>query len=180
MNEYEYIAKTVYEQLEQSSPVVLISLLNLKGSTPRHEGSKMAVGSDGTAYGTIGGSLLEAMAVKKAREVIETGHSIIVTFDMTGENVANPDMICGGETEILLEYMEPTPENRRFAGLWYGNISRSSNCYLCTCLQRNGDNVTIPGRAIVSGNTIDGTLPESISLGNIKEELHDNPYGLGR
>ena len=42
-----------------SSPVVLVSILSLQGSTPRHNGAKMLVGADGKGYGTIGGSLYE-------------------------------------------------------------------------------------------------------------------------
>ncbi len=170
MNEHEFIARTVNEHPEKNLPVVLISLLDLKGSTPRHEGSKMAVGDGGKAFGTIGGSLLEAEAVNKARKVLKNGCSEIFTFDLTGVNVENPDMICGGNAEILLEYMAPTEENRLFVKQWYENISNGQNCYLCTCLQR-GDTVSITGRALISGNDVTGTLPEGIQPGNLKEEF---------
>jgi xanthine dehydrogenase accessory factor len=108
MNEHELIARTVCEYFERCSPIVLISMLTLKGSTPRHEGSKMAVSVDGRVFGTIGGSLLEATAIEKAKEVINTGQSKIFRFNLTGDNTNNPDMILRRIAEVLLEFLEPT------------------------------------------------------------------------
>ena len=67
MNENEYLARMINEQLEAGSPLVLISIISLQGSTPRHSGTKMVVGADGKAYGTIGGSLIEAAAIREAQ-----------------------------------------------------------------------------------------------------------------
>ena len=70
MNENEYLAKTINEQLNKGSPVVLISIMNLQGSTPRHEGTQMAVGADNKTYGTIGGSLIEAAAIQESNKLL--------------------------------------------------------------------------------------------------------------
>ncbi len=180
MNETEYIAKTVHEHLDRCLPVVLISLLNLKGSTPRHEGSKMIVGSDGKPYGTIGGSLLEATSIEKAREVLEARQSRLVTFELTGEDTSDPGMICGGKTEVLLDYLAPTPENRLFARQWYENISSGTDGYLCTCLKRNSSSVTINGRVIVADNQVTGTLPDGVELSHLKEEFRSVSSGAVR
>ena len=64
MNENELLVNKIHEQLGNGFPVVLVSILSLQGSTPRHNGAKMLVGADGKGYGTIGGSLIEAAALK--------------------------------------------------------------------------------------------------------------------
>jgi len=173
MNEQEFIARTVREQLERSSPIVLISLWNLKGSTPRHEGSKMVVTGEGKAFGTIGGSLLEAMAVEKAREALNSKQSEIFTFELSGEDTDNPGMICGGKTEILLDYLAPTGENLAFARAWHERISNGKDCFLLTCLHRNSKKVTVTSRAVVFGKSVTGDLPPGLELSRIIEECRN-------
>ena len=106
MNEAEYLAQTVYRQLEGDRPIVLISLLGLKGSTPRHEGSKMAVAADGTAYGTIGGSLIEAAAVARAREALTERRSSVLEFDLNGADASAPGMIYVDEIGLYPQMPE--------------------------------------------------------------------------
>ena len=72
MNENEYLAGTINRQLEAGLPVVLVSIINLEGSTPRHRGTKMVVTADGKSYGTIGGSLIEAEAIRESKDVLVT------------------------------------------------------------------------------------------------------------
>lgn len=40
MNDNEYMAKTIWEHLNSGSAVVLASITNFRGSTPRHKGTK--------------------------------------------------------------------------------------------------------------------------------------------
>jgi xanthine dehydrogenase accessory factor len=67
VDENVQLAKIISAQLRSNSPLVLVSLVSQQGSAPRHDGTKMVVAVDGKTFGTIGGSLIEAAAIKESR-----------------------------------------------------------------------------------------------------------------
>ena len=81
MYDNNYLAEVMCELLENGSPFVLASIVMLEGSSPRHNGAKMVVAANGKSYGTIGGSLLEATAIKEAWSAIAAANpaSLILT-----------------------------------------------------------------------------------------------------
>jgi len=91
-------------------PAVLVTVLQVAGSTPREAGAKMLVTADGAA-GSIGGGHLELEMVTQARALLARAAS--------GEDVAGPvvrelalgpslGQCCGGRTSVLLEPILPT------------------------------------------------------------------------
>ena len=103
--------KTSCRLLEQGESFVLATIINQLGSAPRMAGAKMIVASDGSIVETIGGGLLEAEVMKAAADVLETSGTQIKTFDLSGVKVDSIGMICGGEVEILLEFIEASTRN---------------------------------------------------------------------
>ena len=94
---------------------VLVTLAAVRGHAPREAGAKMVVAAERT-WGTIGGGNLEAVAVARARELVET---------LTNGAAAEPQMFtlalsdkaryqhgmqcCGGEVTVLLEPLPVVP-----------------------------------------------------------------------
>ncbi len=161
MNEYEYLVRIIHEQLEASSPLVLISIISLQGSTPRHTGTKMVIGADGKPYGTIGGSLIEAAAIKEAKTVLSNHKSRMFYYELTGKDANDPMMICGGKAEILLEYFAPSEVNREYISHWYKAIKQGKAFYIFTHLKGDADTFEILGHAIFFS---DGTIVANNSL----------------
>jgi xanthine dehydrogenase accessory factor len=149
MNENEYLAKTINEQLNIGSPIVLISIMNLQGSTPRHEGTKMAVGVDNKTYGTIGGSLIEAAAIQESKKVFKDRKSKVFSFKLIGKDAAAPGMICGGIAEILLDYIPPSAANHEFSRQWCDIIGQGKNFYILTHLKGKNEKFQVLGHAIL-------------------------------
>jgi len=175
MNENEYIAGIAHQQLDKGLPIVLVSILNLQGSTPRHNGAKMLVGQDGKSYGTIGGSLIEATAISESRKVFTAAQSRTMEFELTGKDATAPGMICGGKAELLLDYLLPTEENKKFVKAWHEATLSGSDFYLLTHIKDNGRSFNIPGHSLLFQ---DGRLTGNIQIsdgdiGNIKSELHN-------
>jgi xanthine dehydrogenase accessory factor len=56
--------------------------------------------------GTIGGGLLEAMAMKLASTVFETKKYLIEDFELSNADATQAGMVCGGEVRVLLEYVD--------------------------------------------------------------------------
>ncbi len=175
MNEYEYLAGIICEQLEKNSPVVVASIINLEGSTPRHSGVKMAVDIDGRSYGTIGGSLLEAAAINNSRIVLSTGVSRFMHFNLNNNSVFSNGMICGGQADILLEYIPVTPANQEFFRIWQKAVKGSSDFFYLTQFQRSSDSVRIIGHGLmVKGGRVTGNcILTGAEIETVKEELHN-------
>ena len=102
--------RSVCSLLGQGETLALVTVVASTGSTPRSSGAKMAVRSDGSIIGTVGGGLAEAMACKKGAALIGLGDAAAekLFVDMTQELAANSDMICGGGLTMLLETVEPS------------------------------------------------------------------------
>jgi xanthine dehydrogenase accessory factor len=82
---------------------VLATIIRLIGSGPRGAGTKFLVMEDGSYVGTIGGGLLEAEVLKEAKTVFAAGKPARLRLSLMGKDVAETDMICGGDVEVFLE-----------------------------------------------------------------------------
>ncbi|MFU8826036.1 MAG: XdhC family protein, partial [Brevefilum sp.] len=60
------IVEELNEALERGESVVLCTIVNTKGSVPRHAGAKMLVYSDGRFEGTVGGGEVENRVLAEA------------------------------------------------------------------------------------------------------------------
>jgi xanthine dehydrogenase accessory factor len=99
------IWRAAVEEVEKGRDFVLAAILNVEGSSPRHVGTRFLVRKDGEIVGTIGGGLFEAKVQKLALDVLESGSSRRVGFAFTGPDADSTDMICGGQTDVLVEFI---------------------------------------------------------------------------
>ncbi len=106
----------IAELRSQNKPAALVTVIAKKGSTPRDTGSKMLVSSDGTVYGTIGGSAVEAMMIEKAKESIKTGKYFKEWHDLDDREKDDTGMICGGKMEFFIEPIGVQPHLIIFGG----------------------------------------------------------------
>ncbi len=104
------LTRAICTFLEQGQELVLATICNHSGSTPRSTGAKMAILPDGSIAGSIGGGSAEGQIMKVAPEIFRNKCGRIHSFSLTGKDAAATDMICGGELEIFLEYVTPDQE----------------------------------------------------------------------
>ncbi len=88
---------------ESDTPRALLLVLETSGSTPAKAGAIMAIDALGNGYGTVGGGCSEAAVIGRARRLIGTGRSDVVTVDMTNEVAEEIGMVCGGEMKVYIE-----------------------------------------------------------------------------
>jgi len=93
---------------------VLATILKLTGSGPRGAGTRFLVLKDGSYVGSIGGGLLEARVLEAARKVFETQSPMRLGLSLMGRDVAETDMICGGEVDVFLEPLFPENQIQGF------------------------------------------------------------------
>jgi len=97
------ILEALVPLLEEGRTAVLATIIQQAGPSPRGIGAKCLIRDDGSFVGTIGGGILEAQTLDQARQVFDTWLPDRLHFSLTGKDVAEMDMLCGGEVEILLE-----------------------------------------------------------------------------
>ncbi|MDD3343009.1 MAG: XdhC family protein [Sulfurospirillaceae bacterium] len=100
------VTECIASHLEAQRDVVIATILEKSGSAPREAGTKMLVHKDMSIEGTIGGGLLEAMAMKMASTVFETKKYRIEDFELSDTDATQAGMVCGGEVRVLLEYVD--------------------------------------------------------------------------
>jgi len=97
---------SIYEQIAEleknGKGFVVCTIMQTKGSTPRHEGSKMIVQPDGHFWGTVGGGEVENRVLQEAREAYREGKNRVLHYKMVDPNQGDPG-ICGGQLDIFLE-----------------------------------------------------------------------------
>ncbi|WP_024955573.1 XdhC family aldehyde oxidoreductase maturation factor [Sulfurospirillum arcachonense] len=91
--------------LNEEQEVVAATILSKKGSAPRGVGTKMLIRKNAVIVGTIGGGLLEAMTIQLASKVFKAKESLIEKFTLSDKDASLEGMVCGGNVEILLEYI---------------------------------------------------------------------------
>lgn len=103
----------IYEEIvrisQEGDASALATIVWVKGSTPRAEGSKMLVRSDGSILGSVGGGCLEAEVCEAAMKAIKDETPRILQFDLTGNKETPEGLICGGTMEVFIEFIPPRP-----------------------------------------------------------------------
>jgi xanthine dehydrogenase accessory factor len=104
---------TIYQRLvkaeENNEPVAVCTLIQSSGSTPRHEGSKMLVFTNGQITGSVGGGEVESRVIKEALEAIADGKVRRLSYNMIDPQKGDPG-VCGGQVEVFIEPIGKRPE----------------------------------------------------------------------
>jgi xanthine dehydrogenase accessory factor len=90
---------------------VLITVAAVRGSTPREAGAKMVVAADRT-WCTVGGGNLEAVAVARARAMLDDARAVpeLLTVPLSDKAPYQHGVqCCGGEVTLLLEPLKVVP-----------------------------------------------------------------------
>lgn len=97
--------KSLLDALQGGKDAVLCSLIAVSGSTPRRAGAKMAVFSDGTSVGTIGGGTAEFEALQAARSALQTRVSCIRNFQIQPNDASKTD---GSSVTVYIQVFQAT------------------------------------------------------------------------
>ena len=91
--------------LRQKQNVILLVVVENKGSSPGRQGFKMIVTENGKRFGSIGGGATEHKLVKRAEEMLEkniTKPELHEQIHKTDAEMHKSGMICSGENKIIL------------------------------------------------------------------------------
>jgi xanthine dehydrogenase accessory factor len=100
------IYQSIADLEKKGIPAVLCTVVEAKGSTPRHEGSKMIVFADGHIEGTVGGGETENRVITEALDSLNTRKSKVLHYKLVDPASGDPG-ICGGQMEVYVEPIIP-------------------------------------------------------------------------
>ncbi len=152
--------------------LVLLTVVETRGFTPRKAGARMLFAEDGATFGTIGGGTVERVALEAAAAQLRRGEpSRTLHWHLTQEL----GMCCGGEMSIHLETVESDP---RLAVFGAGYIARAVALLALSCGFRVtvvderpewADTAAVPGARVVCRD------PEAFAR---EEPLGDRDYAV--
>ncbi|MES2946365.1 MAG: XdhC family protein [Pseudomonadota bacterium] len=105
------VLKTTSSWLGAGLRCELVTVLKTWGSSPRPEGSMLAICEDGRVVGSVSGGCIEDDMIATARsEGLKRLLPEIVTYGMTADEAHRFGLPCGGTIELAIEPLTPTSQ----------------------------------------------------------------------
>jgi xanthine dehydrogenase accessory factor len=101
MNTELELLKFIQSHLEENKRVVLMVVVESKGSSPGRHGFKMAVAEDETMFGSIGGGVMEVSLVKNSK--FQIPHSKLIEQVHQKNSPGSSGMICSGKQTVVVK-----------------------------------------------------------------------------
>jgi xanthine dehydrogenase accessory factor len=98
----------------------LATIIQVQGSIPSYESSKILVRDDGSIVGTVGGGCVEAEVWSAAQDVMREEKPRRLHFNLNASPEYDNGLICGGSLDIFVEPILATPTVYLFGG---GHVS---------------------------------------------------------
>jgi len=100
----------------------LATIVQVQGSIPSYECSKILIRDDGSIVGTVGGGCVEADVWSAAQDVMREEKPRRLHFNLNANPEYDTGLVCGGSLDIFVEPILATPTLYLFGG---GHVSLS-------------------------------------------------------
>src|SRR6516225_3039952 len=107
---------------KEGRKAALATIINVQGSVPSYETSKILIRDDGSILGTVGGGCVEADVWSAAQDVMREEKPRRLHFNLNENPDADQGLVCGGSLDIFIEPILATPTLYLFGG---GHVSLS-------------------------------------------------------
>ena len=100
----ETILEEANSWIKSNQKVVLATVIQTWGSSPRQIGSKMIVNEKGNFSGSVSGGCVESAVIRECLELIKNNNPFKkIEFKVSNENAWDVGLACGGEITIYIE-----------------------------------------------------------------------------
>ena len=100
----EKVLEEAKDWLEAKRNVILATVIQTWGSSPRQVGSRMIINDKGDFSGSVSGGCVETAVVRESLDLIKKKKSFKkIEFKVSDENAWEVGLACGGEIAIFLE-----------------------------------------------------------------------------
>ena len=120
--------------LERGQQAAIATVVRVRGSAYRREGTRMLVLDDGGQVCMLSGGCLEGEVVESALDVIASGRSQVVHYDLSEDATWGLGLGCGGSVDVRLERVEQNPVTLA----WLDALRSGTAAALCVPLEGEG------------------------------------------
>jgi len=91
----------------ENKNVILATVIETWGSSPRATGSRMVVNDNGDFSGSVSGGCVESAVIKECLQLIKNKKAFKkIEFKVSDKNAWDLGLACGGEISIFLEQIK--------------------------------------------------------------------------
>jgi len=100
----EKILEEANDWVNANQKVVLATVIQTWGSSPRPTGSRMIINEKGDFSGSVSGGCVESAVVRESMDLIKDNKEFKkIEFRVSDESAWEIGLACGGEIEVYLE-----------------------------------------------------------------------------
>lgn len=105
-SDFEELTAHIDRWRSEGQGVALATVVHTWGSSPRPEGSHLAVNARGEFAGSVSGGCIEGAVVTEALSVIADGEPRLLEFGVTDEQAWEVGLACGGRVRVYVERLQ--------------------------------------------------------------------------
>jgi len=103
----EKILEEANDWVKTNQKVVLLTVIQTWGSSPRPIGSRMIINEKGDFSGSVSGGCVESAVVRESLVLIKENKSFKkIEFKISNESAWEVGLACGGEIAVFLEQIK--------------------------------------------------------------------------
>ena len=103
----EKILEEAHDWVKANQKVVLATVIQTWGSSPRQVGSRMIVNENGDFSGSVSGGCVESAVIGECIELIKNDKPFKkLEFKVSNEKAWDVGLACGGDISIFLEQIK--------------------------------------------------------------------------
>ena len=100
----EKILEEANDWIKTNQKIVLATVIQTRGSSPRQVGSRMIINENGDFSGSVSGGCVESAVVRESLQLIKQEKLFKkIEFKVSNESAWEVGLACGGEIAIYLE-----------------------------------------------------------------------------
>lgn len=136
----------------------IATVVRVKGSAYRREGTKMLIDAEGGQVCMISGGCLEQEVGEVAERVLATGEPVVKFFDLDEDLVWGLGLGCGGSVDVYIEPLDEGEANTR----WLQALKEGRAAALATVIEVEGSGLQKASRMFIDSDGVPlGTLGDA-------------------
>jgi xanthine/CO dehydrogenase XdhC/CoxF family maturation factor len=154
--ETERLLDVIRQARAAGEPAALATVVRVRGSAYRREGTRMFVRQNGTYECSLSGGCLEPTVAEAAARVIATGEPALVSYDLADDSIWGLGIGCSGAVDIRIERLE----DDAIARGWLTILERGEAAVLVTPLSGVSGRMIVGEAGVIAGGLSDSVVEQ--------------------
>ena len=131
--EIDQLLDAIGRARQSGERAALATIVRIRGSAYRREGTRMLIRSDGTYECSLSGGCLEPSVAEAAVRVIDSGEPVVVNYDLADDSLWGLGMGCSGAIDVRIERLDEVERDETMRA-WLAALERGDAAALVTPL----------------------------------------------